>query len=55
MTARRLALALALVVGGVLGVSRRCDQNSAVDYAVIAVATFGITVPNFVVAPGAAR
>lgn len=45
------ALALALLVGGALGVVAALRQNSALDTAVIAVATFGITVPNFVVAP----
>jgi oligopeptide transport system permease protein len=45
------ALALALVLGAALGVIAALRQNSRIDYAVIAVATFGITVPNFVVAP----
>jgi len=45
------ALILALLLGGALGVIAALRQNSAVDYLVIAVATFGITVPNFVVAP----
>jgi len=45
------ALAFALIVGGLLGIIAAVRQNSAVDYSVIAVATFGITVPNFVVAP----
>lgn len=46
-----LALLLALVAGGTLGVIAALNQNSPLDVAVIAVATFGITVPNFVVAP----
>lgn len=46
-----LALTVALVVGGVLGCVAALRQNSWVDYAVIATATFGITVPNFVLAP----
>jgi oligopeptide transport system permease protein len=46
-----LALLTALLVGGVLGVLAALKQNSAVDTAVIGIATFGITVPNFVVAP----
>lgn len=46
-----LALALAFVVGSVLGSIAALRQNSWVDYLVIAIATFGITVPNFVVAP----
>ncbi|MEE4119989.1 MAG: oligopeptide ABC transporter permease OppB [Paracoccaceae bacterium] len=45
------ALTLALVVGAALGTLAALRQNSSTDYAVIAVATFGITVPNFVVAP----
>lgn len=51
MTLGALALTLALLVGGVLGCIAALRQNSLVDYAVIATATFGITVPNFVVAP----
>ncbi len=45
------ALILALVVGAALGTLAALRQNSSTDYTVIAVATFGITVPNFVVAP----
>jgi oligopeptide transport system permease protein len=45
------ALALALVLGATLGSIAALKQNSWIDYAVISVATFGITVPNFVVAP----
>jgi oligopeptide transport system permease protein len=45
------ALSLAVIVGGVLGVIAAFRQNHAVDYAVVGVATFGITVPTFVVAP----
>ncbi|MEM8665603.1 MAG: oligopeptide ABC transporter permease OppB [Pseudomonadota bacterium] len=45
------ALLLALLVGSTLGVIAALRQNSAIDYLVISVATFGITVPNFVVAP----
>jgi oligopeptide transport system permease protein len=51
MTLGSLALLLALIVGGTLGCIAALRQNSWVDYAVIATATFGITVPNFVVAP----
>lgn len=46
-----LALALALVLGTALGAWAAVRQNTAVDYAVVGVATFGITTPNFVVAP----
>lgn len=45
------ALVLALLLGGALGIVAALNQNSALDTLVIAVATFGITVPNFVVAP----
>jgi len=45
------ALLLALLIGSVLGTIAAMRQNSWVDYGVTAVATFGITVPNFVVAP----
>ena len=51
MTLGALALLLALVLGGVLGCVAALNQNSWIDYAVIAAATFGITVPNFVLAP----
>lgn len=45
------ALLLSLGVGGLLGVAAALRQNRRVDYAVMAVATFGVTIPNFVVAP----
>lgn len=45
------ALLLAFFIGTVLGTIAALRQNGWVDYAVIAVATFGITIPNFVVAP----
>ncbi len=45
------ALFLALVVGGALGIIAALNQNKAGDYAVIATATFGSTVPTFVIAP----
>lgn len=46
-----LAIALALVIGTALGVVAALRQNSLVDYLVVGVATFGITIPTFVVAP----
>jgi len=46
-----VALLAALVLGSLLGCVAALRQNSAVDYAVIGVATFGVTIPNFVVAP----
>ena len=45
------ALILALVVGGVLGIVAALHQNRGADYAVIATATVGSTVPTFVIAP----
>ncbi|MEM7319140.1 MAG: oligopeptide ABC transporter permease OppB [Pseudomonadota bacterium] len=45
------ALFLALVIGATLGSLAALKQNTRTDFGVIAVATFGITVPNFVVAP----
>ncbi len=45
------ALFLALVVGGALGIVAALNQNRGGDYAVIATATFGSTVPTFVIAP----
>ncbi|MCT7374442.1 oligopeptide ABC transporter permease OppB [Chelativorans salis] len=46
-----MALLVALLAGSVLGTIAALRQNSWIDYSVTAVATFGITVPNFVVAP----
>lgn len=46
-----LALSLALVIGTSLGVFAALRQNSAADYAVVGVATFGLTIPTFVIAP----
>ncbi len=45
------ALVLALIVGSALGVAAALNQNRAADYAVIATATAGSTIPTFVVAP----
>ncbi|MBX3568951.1 MAG: oligopeptide ABC transporter permease OppB [Rhizobiaceae bacterium] len=45
------ALLLALVVGIALGVVAALNQNRATDYAVIATATAGSTIPTFVIAP----
>ncbi len=45
------ALLLALVLGMTLGAIAALKQNKAADYAVIGLATIGITIPNFVVAP----
>lgn len=45
------ALVLALVIGTTLGAIAALRQNSWADHGVVAVATFGITIPTFVVAP----
>lgn len=45
------ALGLAVIAGGTLGAIAAFRQNQPTDYAVVGVATFGITVPSFVVAP----
>ncbi len=46
-----LAMLLALAVGTGLGTLAALRQNSAADYAVMATAMTGITIPNFVTAP----
>jgi oligopeptide transport system permease protein len=45
------ALVLALLAGGTLGIIAALYQNKAPDYAVIATATAGSTIPTFVIAP----
>jgi len=45
------AILLALVVGTALGAFAAWRQNSAADHAVVGLATAGVTIPNFVVAP----
>ncbi len=45
------ALILALFAGGILGIIAALHQNKGADYAVIAVATAGSTIPTFVIAP----
>jgi len=46
-----MALGLALFVGTMLGTIAAVRQNKPTDYAVMVIATAGITIPNFVVAP----
>lgn len=46
-----LAMLLALTAGGVLGIVAALHQNRGGDYAVIATATVGSTIPTFVTAP----
>jgi oligopeptide transport system permease protein len=45
------ALALALALGGAIGVLAALRQNSWIDYLVTGLATIGLTVPTFVVGP----
>jgi oligopeptide transport system permease protein len=51
LTLGSLALLCAVLIGGTLGIVAARRQNGAVDYLVTGFATFGITVPTFVVAP----
>lgn len=46
-----MALTIAAIIGTLLGTLAALRQNSFVDYCVVALATFGITTPTFVVAP----
>lgn len=46
-----LALLVAATIGTLLGTMAALRQNTGVDYAVVGLATFGITTPTFVVAP----
>lgn len=45
------ALLLALIGGVIVGTIAALRQNSVLDFAVMSVATVGVTVPNFVVGP----
>lgn len=45
------ALTVALIVGMALGSIAALRQNQVVDYAVVGLATVGVTIPNFVVGP----
>jgi oligopeptide transport system permease protein len=45
------ALLLALIIGSLLGTIAALNQNKLGDYAVIATATAGSTIPTFVIAP----
>ncbi len=45
------ALLIAVAVGGSLGTIAALRQNKAADYAVVGLATIGVTIPTFVVAP----
>lgn len=45
------ALFLALIIGSAMGILAALNQNRGTDYAVIATATAGSTIPTFVIAP----
>jgi oligopeptide transport system permease protein len=51
LTIGGLAVLLALLVGGTLGIIAALRQNQPTDYTVMTVAMTGISIPNFVVAP----
>ncbi len=46
-----LAMAIALLVGGIVGIISAIKQNSRLDYTVMGFAMTGIMIPNFVLAP----
>lgn len=46
-----LAMLLALLLGGVLGIIAALRQNGAVDYGVMTLAMLGVSIPNYVFAP----
>ena len=46
-----LAMTLAVIIGGFLGVTAALRQNTPTDYSVMSVAMIGITIPTFVTAP----
>jgi oligopeptide transport system permease protein len=45
------ALVLALVAGTMLGIASALRQNRPADYGIVGLATLGITIPTFVIAP----
>jgi oligopeptide transport system permease protein len=51
MTLGGTALLLALIIGTLLGSIAALNQNKRTDVAIVTFATFGITTPNYVVAP----
>ncbi len=51
LTLGGIAILLALVLGATLGSIAALYQNSKIDYALMATAMTGITIPNFVMAP----
>jgi oligopeptide transport system permease protein len=51
LTIGALAMALAFVLGTLIGIAAALRQNTAVDYSAMGFAMLGISIPNFVVAP----
>ncbi|MEM8985221.1 MAG: ABC transporter permease subunit [Pseudomonadota bacterium] len=51
MTLGATALTIALIIGVLLGTIAALNQNKGADYAIVTFATFGITIPNYVLAP----
>ena len=51
LTLGAMAMALALLFGGALGIFAALRQNSVADHALMTLAMTGISIPNFVVAP----
>jgi oligopeptide transport system permease protein len=46
-----LAIVIALVIGGAVGIVSAIRQNSGLDYSAMGIAMTGIMIPNFVLAP----
>lgn len=51
LTIGGIAMALAFVLGTLIGIAAALKQNTAVDYGVMGFAMLGISIPNFVIAP----
>lgn len=51
LTIGALAMALAFILGTLIGIAAALRQNTAVDYSAMGFAMLGISIPNFVVAP----
>lgn len=51
LTIGALAMALAFVLGTLIGITAALRQNSWVDYGTMGFAMLGISIPNFVIAP----
>ena len=51
LTVGLLAMALAFLLGTMLGIASALNQNSRVDYSLMGIAMLGISIPNFVIAP----